>query len=126
MGLLFREMAEPQPTIEFPQSPTAKYLPAHVADFVGLSKAKIVLGNLLQAPRPMAMIFLGDPGRGKKAMAFAFANDLGASVRYIGAQKCTVEELDRTSEACHYFPPKGPVWVVIVDEADQMTDRAQL
>jgi hypothetical protein len=59
-------------------------------------------------------------------MAFAFANDLGASVRYIGGQKCTVEELDRTWEACHYFPPKGKFWVVIIDEADQMTERAQL
>ncbi len=59
-------------------------------------------------------------------MAFAFANDLGASVRYIGGQKCTVEELDRTWEACHYFPPKGKFWVGIIDEADQMTERAQL
>lgn len=59
-------------------------------------------------------------------MGFAFANDLAASFRYIGAQKCTTDELDRTWEAGHYYPPKGTFWVVIVDEADQMTERAQL
>lgn len=126
MGLLFAEMAEPQRTFEFQQSLTAKYLPERVSGLVGLSRAKRVLTNILSTPRPMALVFLGDPGRGKTAIAFAFANDLGASVRYIGAQRCTVEELDGAWEAMNHFPPKGNWWVCIVDEADQMTERAQL
>jgi len=126
MGLLFPEMTEPQQGFAFPRSLAEKYLPVHVADFVGLAEAKRFLLALAKRPRPIALVFHGDPGRGKTAMSFALANDLGASVRYIGAQRFTTDELDRTWEAVNYYPPKGKFWEVICDEADEATERAQL
>jgi hypothetical protein len=38
----------------------------------------------------------------------------------------SVDELDRTWEAVNYYPPKGRFWLILADEADQATERAQL
>lgn len=112
--------------IEYPKPLTEKYRPAKVADFVGLDDAKKVLTNLITKQRNAALLFIGPPGTGKTTITMAFANELPGALHHIPAQKCTVEAIDALSSKLAYCPGKGRFHVVLVDEADQMTDKAQL
>jgi hypothetical protein len=47
-------------------------------------------------------------------------------LHHISSQKCDVNALDRLSDLLAYCPSRGKFHVVKVDEADQMTDKAQL
>jgi len=105
-----------------------KYRPHKVANFIGLSRPKALLGNLLRAPRACSMLFLGPPGTGKSTMALAFTRELNAALISIPAAQCNLETVEQAWEAIHYFPPagKGPWWVIRVEEADKMSSAAQL
>lgn len=112
--------------IDFPLSLAERYQPRRVEDFVGLSRPKQLLANLLKKPRPCANLFVGPPGAGKTAMALAFAESLPGSLHHVSAQKCDVATLDALNDKFAYCPPIGNFWVCLVDEADQMTEKAQL
>ena len=56
----------------------------------------------------------------------AFADELPGTLHPISSQKCDVAALDRLSDLYHYYPTRGKFHVVLVDEADQMTEKAQL
>lgn len=112
--------------IDFPLSLAERYQPRHIEDFIGLDRPKQLLSNLLRKPRPCAMLFAGPPGAGKTAMAMAFAEQLPGSLHHVSAQKCDVATLDALNEKFSYSPPRGSFWICLIDEADQMTEKAQL
>jgi len=56
----------------------------------------------------------------------AFAEELPGTLHHVSSQKCDVAALDRLNELLAYYPSRGKFHVVKVDEADQMTDKAQL
>jgi replication-associated recombination protein RarA len=106
---------------------TEEFRPKRIADFVGLEKQRRILSNLTKVPRCCALLFEGAPGTGKTSMAMAFAAELEATVWHIGSQDCKVEKLQDTVMHCNYVPRSGlnGFHVVIVDEADTMSDAAQ-
>src|SRR5437879_3967553 len=112
--------------IEFPLSLAERYQPSRVEDFIGLERAKQTLAGLVQRPRACALLFIGPPGAGKTAMAMAFAEQLPGSLHHVSAQKCDVTTLDELKDRFAYCPPRGNFWVCLIDEADQMTEKAQL
>jgi ATPase family associated with various cellular activities (AAA) len=116
----------PQPTIAFPLSLAEKYQPRQLSDLVGLEGPLRLLNTLVQAPRACAMLFVGNPGVGKTIAGLCFADTLGGSLVHISAQKCDVATLDSLRDRFAYHPPKGKFWVCLVDEADQMTEKAQV
>lgn len=112
--------------IGFPLSLAERYQPRKIEDFIGLARPKQFLTNLLAKPRPCALLFVGPPGAGKTAMAMAFAEQLPGSLHHVSAQKCDVATLDALNDKFAYSPPVGKFWICLVDEADQMTEKAQL
>ena len=111
--------AYPLPLVE-------KYRPQRIEGFIGLEGPKRLFQNLLKAPRPVAVLLVGPPGCGKTTLAMAFAEELPGTLHHISSQKCDVAALDRLSDLLAYYPSRGKFHVVKVDEADQMTDKAQL
>lgn len=110
---------------------TEEYKPRSIAEFIGLSKQKTILENLIANPRPCGLRFLGTPGSGKTSMAFAFAEAIGAQIHHVPSQDCNLENLERIARMCHTVPydwHRGIAckWhVVIIDEADEMSRAAQ-
>jgi hypothetical protein len=115
-----------QEAIGFPLTLAERYQPRQVADFVGIAGVKRVMTSLLEQPRPCALLFIGGPGTGKSSMAMAFAEQLPGSLHHVSAQKCDVATLDALNDKFAYYPPRGKFWICLVDEADQMTEKAQL
>lgn len=115
-----------QPSLGFPQSLADKYRPASIAGFVGLEKQKRILSRLASAPRPCNLLFVGPSGVGKTSMAYAFAAEIKAEIHHVTSQHATVSELEDVVHQCWYVARSGGFHCVIVDEADQMSDKAQL
>ena len=116
-----------QSGLEFPQPLADKYRPRTIADFIGLDKAKRVLANFAQRPRNAAFLFSGPSGTGKTTMALALCDAIGGELIHIPSQHCTVIELEDALRLTQYVPMSGKrFWFILVDEADQMTDKAQL
>lgn len=111
---------------EFPTPLSEKYRPQTIDDFLGLEKPRKILAGFCKRPFPSAWLFTGSPGVGKSAMGMAMAKTMGAEFHHIPSQKCTVAEIDATIRKCWYAPFNGGFHFVQVDEADQMTDSAQL
>src|ERR1700685_4731029 len=60
-------------------------------------------------------------------MALALAAELAAELHRIPSQKCNAQNIDDTVRSCWYAPmTPGGFHVVLADEADQMTNAAQL
>ena len=118
---------ESQTGMEFPKPLTEEFRPMRIADFCGLEKQKRILANLATQPRACALLFVGSPGSGKTTMALAFAAELNATVWHIGSQDCKLDKLQEVVTHCHYVPKAGlrGYHVVVVDEADCMSDAAQ-
>jgi len=116
-----------QSDLAFPQSLAEKYRPTRIADFLGLERPKRVITALLRRPASGAWLFLGPSGVGKSTMALALANELQAEIHKIPSQKCNAQSIEDTVRRCWYAPmTAGGVHTVLADEADQMTDAAQL
>jgi hypothetical protein len=121
------DLGEPrQNGFDYPVPLTEKYQPRKIEDFIGLEGPKRLFGNLLKAPRPVAILLVGLPGCGKTTLAMAFAEQLPGTLHHISSQKCDVAALDRLNDTLCYYPARGKFHIVKVDEADQMTDKAQL
>lgn len=111
----------------FPQPLAEKYRPTHIAEFVGLERPKKVLTAFCRRPTPGAWLFLGPSGVGKSSMALALAAELDAELHKIPSQKCTALVIEDVVRQCWYAPmTPGGFHIVLCDEADRMTDAAQL
>jgi len=116
-----------QADLAFPQSLVEKYRPMRVADFIGLERPKKILTAFLKRPASGAWLFLGPSGVGKSTMALALAAELQAELHKIPSQKCNAQNIEDTVRRCWYAPmTPGGFHVVLADEADKMTDAAQL
>jgi DNA polymerase III gamma/tau subunit len=129
---LFDANYSAQSGFSFPESLCDKYKPKRVAEFMQVFPRNVML-SLLRAPKPGAYFFLGASGLGKTEMALAFANELPAQVHHIASKDCDLEAVRKIKLACNYVPHdlfnperRCRMHVVIVDEADQMSNAAQL
>jgi replication-associated recombination protein RarA len=116
-----------QTAMDYGRPLTEEFKPTRIADFVGLEKQKRILSNFVKAPKPCAMLFKGASGTGKTALGQALANELDATLWHIGSQECRVDKLAEIVAHCHYIPKAGlkGFHLVLVDEADVMSDAAQ-
>jgi replication-associated recombination protein RarA len=113
--------------LTFPASLSEKYRPRDLADFIGLDRPKKVLSAFCKRPASGAWLFVGPSGVGKSTMALALAAELQAELHIIPSQKCNAQSIEDTVRACWYAPlTPGGFHLVLADEADQMTNAAQL
>jgi DNA polymerase III gamma/tau subunit len=116
-----------QTDLAFPQSLAEKYRPAHIVDFIGLERPKKVLSAFCKRPASGTWLFVGPSGVGKSTMALALAAELQAELHKIPSQKCNAQSIEDTVRQCWYAPmTPGGFHLVLADEADQMTNAAQL
>jgi replication-associated recombination protein RarA len=113
-------------TLPFPMPLAEKYRPRAIAEFIGLDKPKRILGKFATCPYQSAWIFIGPPGTGKTTMALALAEALRAEVHHIPSQQCNVANVEDVIRQCWYVPVSGGFHLVLVDEADKMSNAAQL
>lgn len=112
--------------LPFPESLAEKYRPRTIAAFVGLEKPKRILSRFAEKPYPSAWVFVGPSGTGKSTMAMALASEIGAELHKIPSQKCTAQAIEETVRQCWYVPLSGQFHAVLADEADKMSQAAQL
>ncbi|MCZ6490297.1 MAG: AAA family ATPase [Acidobacteria bacterium] len=63
---------------------------------------------------------------GKTTMALALAKAIKAELVHVPSQKCTAAMVDGLRQRCAYIPMFATWRIVLVDEADRMTENAQL
>jgi DNA polymerase III gamma/tau subunit len=113
--------------LAFPQPLAEKYRPTRITEFIGLDRPKRVLSAFLKRPTSGAWLFVGASGVGKSTMALALADELKAELHKIPSQKCTSSAIDEIVRHCWYAPmTPGGFHLVLADEADQMSNAAQL
>lgn len=106
---------------------TEKYRPLKTSEFVGLDKAKKLCAKLSANPFDSAWLFVGASGTGKTTIALALAEEMQAELHHIPSQNCTVDAIKAIRARVAYCPMAGKrVHLVLIDEADQMTNQAQL
>lgn len=111
---------------EFPQPLAEKYRPTQIADFIGLDKVKKILCAFAARPSVSAWVFVGPADTGKTTMAQALCSAIGGEFHHLPSGKCDARAIDDTVRMCWYAPMAGGFHVVVVDEADRMTEGAQL
>jgi replication-associated recombination protein RarA len=116
-----------QIALGLPEPLTEKYRPRTFDGFVGLEKPRKVMSKLAVNPFPSAWLYIGASGTGKTTMALALAEAIPAELHHIPSQECNLENIERVRRTCQYVPMEGKrMHLVVVDEADRMTDAAQV
>lgn len=106
---------------------TEKFRPRAIDQFLGLEKPKRVCSKLCANPFSAALLFTGDSGLGKTALALAMADQMPAELHHVPSQDCNLQRLRDVIAQCHYVPRAGcKMHLVLIDEGDQMTAAAQL
>lgn len=114
-------------TLNFPAPLADKYRPREISGFLGLDKPKKIMAKFAANPRPAAFLFSGPSGTGKTTLALALCDAIQGELIHIPSQHCSVSELEESLTRTQYVPMMGKkFWFVLVDEADQMTEKAQL
>lgn len=109
---------------------TDKYKPQTVSEFAGLEEVKRMAVNYLQRPASKSFLFVGASGIGKTAMAHAIARTLNGSLsiysfREIDSQECGVDAVREIKRALCCGPLDGGYWIIVVNEAPEMTPAGQ-
>lgn len=118
--------------IPFPQPLADKYRPETIEEFCGLEKPKKIINKFLAAPYPSEWLFEGPSGTGKTSMALAICKAVAGELHHIPSQSCDLATVKQVCDMCHRFPfdwtegKAAKFHVVLVDEADQMSNAAQL
>lgn len=116
-----------QSTLGFPLPLCEKYRPRVIQDFIGLEKQRKILSAFAKRPVSCAWLFIGPSGVGKSTMAMALAEELRGELHKIPSQKCNAQAIEDTVRTCWFAPMTvGGFHVVLCDEADQMSNAAQL
>ena len=124
---LFGNQSSAQSSIDFPAGLTERYRPHSLDEFVGLEKPKKICARLAARPIESAWLFVGPSGTGKTTMALTLAELIPAEIHHIPSQECNLETIERVRRTCQYVPRAGcKMHLVLVDEADRMTDAAQV
>lgn len=127
MADLFGNIPSLQSALNFPVSLTERYRPHTVDSFIGLAKPKALCAKLAAKPYTSAWRFVGPSGTGKTTLALALAEAIPAQIHHIPSQECNLENLERVCRTCQYAPMAGcKMHLILVDEADQMSQAAQL
>lgn len=118
--------------LNFPEPLADKYRPTTIEEFCGLEKPKKIMNRFLSAPYPSEWLFEGPSGTGKTSMALAICKALDGELHHIPSQSCDLATVKQVCDTCHRFPfdwtrgVAAKFHVVLVDEADQMSNAAQL
>lgn len=113
-----------------PAALTEKYRPCLLAEMVGQGEAVYRLLDFLEAPHSGAFLLEGPTGVGKTTAALCLAAELGA-VEFGGLERINsgmqdAEAVEAALAGLRYTPMLGSGWkVVVVDEADYMSQKAQ-
>ena len=127
MNLFGDTTTQHETALPFPAALTEKYRPRLISEFVGLDKPKKLCAKLAATPFDSAWLFVGASGTGKTTMALALAEMIPAELHHIPSQECNLETIERIRRTCQYVPRLGCKYhLVLVDEADQMTNAAQV
>jgi replication-associated recombination protein RarA len=104
-----------------------KYRPQRIADFIGLSKPKLVLQKIAANPCDQTLLFEGKSGSGKTAMALALAAAIPAQVHLLPANECTRDNVAKLWMSCLARPKAGfRMHLVLVDQADLLRKNQQM
>jgi DNA polymerase III gamma/tau subunit len=124
-ALLFPDMAE-LPGFAFPEPLCEKYRPRTIADFAGLAETKKTLLGFVSNPRAIGLLFVGPAGTGKTSMGIALSRAIGGFIHHVKAGECSVDKVRELAFSCHYYPPPGfKFHVILVDEMDLASLPAQ-
>jgi replication-associated recombination protein RarA len=116
-----------QAELTFPLTLAERYRPRNIAEFVGLDKAKKMFSKLAVNPSESSWLLTGPSGTGKTSMALALAAMIPAELHHVPSQNCNLETIERVRRTCQYVPAAGyKAHLVLVDEADRMSDAAQI
>jgi replication-associated recombination protein RarA len=103
-----------------------KYRPQKIADFIGLTKPKLVLQKIAANPFGQALLLEGRTGSGKTAMALALAGEIPAQVHLLPANECTRDNVAKLWISCLSKPKIGfRIHLVLVDQADLLNKNQQ-